>query len=346
MALERAYGGSARLVVTIHIRWRSHIPDESVMVGGTVPVEVFVMKSILHCLSILFVLPMAMHGARACEGVQLDAGSFLVAGVGLDGQAARLALDPIGNVLLDSRFAEEAAFEVLEATQVGYEGSVRIGGAGAAEQEPRFAVGLELDAGEVRRPLPPVVVVDLRGPLGPAFSEIDGLLGTDLFGDHVLDIDAPDNCLRFLPRERFTPPGGGVEVQRERHRPVIEGRLEFPDGRQFDVRFLLDFGMSGGVRLSTRFVDAHQLDTTLHTQVPARMETGLGGRLESLETQAVRLVVGGAEWRELPVRLARETEGADADPPWDALLGIGLLKSRRMYYDSTGNRFWLVPDSK
>jgi hypothetical protein len=35
--------------------------------------------------------------------------------------------------------------------------------------------------------------------------------------------------------------------------------------------------------------------------------------------------------------------GADADPPWDGLVGVGLLKSRHIVYDPAGNRFWILP---
>ncbi|NKI36244.1 hypothetical protein HFP89_13825 [Wenzhouxiangella sp. XN79A] len=50
--------------------------------------------------------------------------------------------------------------------------------------------------------------------------------------------------------------------------------------------------------------------------------------------------IGKATWTKLDIRLARETGGADADPPWDALIGVGLLRERRVIYDAAGDRFW------
>ncbi len=297
-----------------------------------------------NLLALIVLGPLACHAGVQCNGVPISTGHFIVVDAALSGHPARLALDPIRNVLLDRRFADSAGLDVLSARQVGYEGRVSIGGAGAERQEPGFATGLELHAGELIRKLPPVVVVDLRGPLGPAFTNIDGLLGTDLFSEHVLDLDLPAGCLAIVPRERFeAPETQALAVERMRNRPVVKGSVEFPNGERQELRFLLDFGMSGGVRLSTRFVDEHHLAEQLPTTVPERMETGLGGALRSLETNATAVELGDARWRNLPIRLARETEGADADPPWDALVGVGLLKTRHVIYDPAGDRFWVLP---
>jgi len=295
-------------------------------------------------LAFLFLGPLTCHAAVECDGMPISTGHFIVANAELSGHPARLALDPIRNVLLDRRFAEGAGIKVLSAQQVGYEGRVSIGGAGSGEQEPGFAIGLELQAGETIQKLPPVVVVDLRSPLGPAFTDIDGLLGTDLFSEQALDIDIPSGCLEIVPRDRFeAPETQPLAVERKRHRPVVKGSIELPSGDRYELRFLLDFGMSGGVRLSTRFVDEHDLDEQLPTTVPEHMETGLGGKLQSLETKAAVIEVGDARWRNLSISLARETEGTDANPPWDALLGIGLMKTRHIVYDPAGDRFWILP---
>jgi hypothetical protein len=296
-----------------------------------------------NLVALIFLCPFGCHAAVECNGAPISTGHFIVADAALSGHSARLALDPIRNVLLDRQFADTAGIDVLSAQQVGYEGRVSIG-AGAEQQEPGFAVGLELQAGDMSRELPPVVVVDLRGPLGPAFTNIDGLLGTDLFSEHVLDINIPAGCLEIVPRDRFeAPETQALAVERKRNRPVVKGSIEFPNGERYELSFLLDFGMSGAVRLTTRFVDEHDLDEQLQTTVPEHMETGLGGKLRSLETNAAAVELGDARWRNLPIRLARETEGADANPPWDALVGVGLLKTRHIVYDPAGDRFWMLP---
>lgn len=294
--------------------------------------------------ALILLAPFACHAAVECHGVPISTEHFIVADVALSGHSARFALDPIRNVLLDRQFADTAGIDVLSAQQVGYEGRVSIGGAGAEQQEPGFSIGLELQAGEMSLELPPVVVVDLRGPLGRSFTDIDGLLGTDLFSEHVLDIDIPSGCLEIVPRDQFeAPETQALAVERMRNRPVVKGSIEFPNGERHELSYLLDFGMSGGVRLSTRFVDEHDLDERLPTTIPERMETGLGGELRSLETNAAAVELGDARWQNLQIRLARETEGADANPPWDALVGVGLLKARHIVYDAASDRFWMLP---
>ncbi len=296
-------------------------------------------------LALLPVAGAAPAPSRAeCSGVPIDVGRYFVVPAAVSGHPVRLVLDPIRNVLLDAAWADEAGIETVDSEAAGYGPNARIGGAGGEEYEPSFAVGLDLVVGDLSIPLPPVVVLDLRTPLGPSFDEVGGLLGTDLFQRRLLTIDAVNGCMTIEPRDRADRPDEEpLKIIRERNRPTVEGVITLSGGEQLSARFLVDFGMSGGVRLSTRFVDANRLADRLETSVPENRETGLGGPLRTLTATVDAVAIGGMEWRGLDIGLARETSGADADPPWDALIGVGLLRTAKVVYDPAGDRLWLLP---
>ena len=275
----------------------------------------------------------------ACKAIPLHVGSHAVAEVRLNRMPARLALDPIRTVLLDRSFAQGAGFVLLDGTAAGQGGPVRASGAGAAEQEVHFARDVELELPGYREVVPLVPAVDLRGPLGADFARIDGLLGTELFGSQVLRLDLPAGCMTVLPAAAYRPPDGAISVPivRMRGKPTIAGVLTLPDGTRLPASFLLDFGMSGGVRLSTRFVDDNALASRLPTSRPGRNETGLGGELDSLRAKVARLDIGPESFDDIEISLAREKRGADASPPWDGLIGLELMREWRIDYDAGGD---------
>ena len=277
----------------------------------------------------------APSATAACEAVGLHIDGHAIAEVRLNGRSAGLALDPIRSVLLDRTFAQAAGFALLDGLAAGQGGTVRASGAGAAEQDVYFARDVEIVLTGHRQRMPLVPAVDLRGPMGRDFEHIDGLLGTDLFAGQVLRLDFPAACMTVLPAAGYEPAPGAIRVPilRLRDKPTIEGTLTLPDGTHLPVRFLLDFGMSGGLRLSTRFVDRHQLASRLRTIRPRRQETGLGGELDSLRAHVSRVEIGPESHGGIEISLARETQGADASPQWDALIGLELMREWRIDYD-------------
>lgn len=289
------------------------------------------------CMSVAMLL--GATGASACDGVRLNLDGHAIVEVRIDGRPARLALDPIRSVLLDRGYARSEGFALLDGTAAGQGGTVRAGGAGAAEQEVLFARDMMFELPGHRQTLPLVPTVDLRGPMGADFDHIDGLLGTDLFADKVLRLDFPAVCMTVLAGADYHPPAGAtrVPIRRLRDKPTIAGAITLPDGTQLPTQFLLDFGMSGGVRLSTRFVDRHALHTRLETRKPPRMETGLGGTLDSLHARIPAAQIGPDTRTDIVVSLAREPVGADASPPWDALVGMDIMRNWHIDYDVSGD---------
>lgn len=280
--------------------------------------------------------------ASKCRGVPLSTGDFIVATAELSGREVKLALSPSRSVMLDSAYVELAGMELMTARDAGYVGTVSIGKAGAERQVPSFVTGKELSAGAITQAIPAALVVDLRGPYGESFSGIDGLLGTDFFEDHVLDINLPGHCLRLIPRDRFRAPAHALTVKRRNDQPVVEGRINFNDEQGFDVLLLLDFSMADTIRLGREFVAEHGLADSLPTTVPDDMDAGPGGEPESVQAEAGQVSIGSSTWSGTSVSLAQVQQGTDITPPWDGAIGIELLKTRRVVYDPDEGKLWLL----
>lgn len=108
--------------------------------------------------------------------------------VKLNGHSNRLALDTgTSGILVRSATAEKAGL-----TRIGEQ---RIGGLGdKGGQSGYVAVAAHIRVGDLEFEDCLVRVVDAPGP-----SEIDGLIGSDVFGAYLIDIDIPGQKLRLSP---------------------------------------------------------------------------------------------------------------------------------------------------
>ena len=108
--------------------------------------------------------------------------------VKLNGHGNRLALDTgTSGILLGSAAAQKAGL-----TRIGEQ---RIGGLGDTGQQSGYvAVAAHIRVGDLEFDDCIVRVVDSPGP-----SPIDGLIGTDVFGAYLIDIDIPGQKLRLSP---------------------------------------------------------------------------------------------------------------------------------------------------
>ncbi len=108
--------------------------------------------------------------------------------VKLNGRSNRLALDTgSSGILVRRESAEKAGL-----TRIGEQS---IGGLGDKGQQSGYvAVAAHLRIGELEFEDCVVRVVDTAGP-----SENDGLIGTDVFGAYLIDIDIPGERLRLSP---------------------------------------------------------------------------------------------------------------------------------------------------
>jgi hypothetical protein len=261
------------------------------------------------------------------------------------GQPATLLLDPVEGLMLDRAFARRHAIPAVGGEAAGLGGPVRAGGAGAAEHEVLFARGLAVSVGDRRLDVRLAPVIPLDSMMAPALGHhVDGLLGLDLL-DGIVEVDFDRRVMRVHDRARFAMPAGAAVLPARllAGKPIVETAIRTADGATRRAAMVLDFGMAGTMRLTTRFTDEHRMVDAIGSVVTSRAESGLGGALESVIGRLASLSLGTIELREPIVSLARERTGGDAAPPYDGLIGIGVMRRFRVFFDLAGARVVLVP---
>ena len=264
------------------------------------------------------------------------------------GRPATLLLDPVEGLMLDRAFARRHAIPAVGGEAAGLGGPVRAGGAGAAEHEVLFARGLAVALGERRLDVRLAPVIPLDSMMAPALGHhVDGLLGLDLL-DGIVEVDFDRRVMRVHDRARFTTPAGATVLPARllAGKPIVETTIRTADGTTRRAAMVLDFGMAGTVRLTTRFTDANRMIDAVGAVVTSRSESGLGGALESVIGRLASLSLGAVVLRQPIVSLARERTGGDAAPPYDGLIGIGVLRRFRVFFDLAGSRVALHPTAR
>ena len=267
----------------------------------------------------------------------------------IDGRGATLLYDPVQGLMLDKGFAARRSIVTVDGEAAGMGGPVRVGGAGASEYEVRFARGLHLTVGGQRVDVPLAPVIPLDSSMATSLGRhVDGLIGLDLLGDRIVELDFDRRQMRLHRRAGFAPPAEAtvLPIRLLGGKPIVQVDLEITRGRRLPASMVLDFGMGGTLRLSTRFTDAHELISGIDSVVPSHDETGLGGALESRIGRLAALTIGNLTVREPIVSLARERTGGDAAPPYDGLIGIGLLRRFRIFVDLGAKRVILLPTAR
>ena len=115
-------------------------------------------------------------------------------------------------------------------------------------------------------------------------------------------------------------------------------------GETTTVIVMVDFGMSGALRFTTRYVNDESLVDRMQAATVTENERGMGGALRSRIARLPRVHIGNTTLDSVVVSLAREEQGADAYREWDALIGLELLSRFTLYLDLSGDRLWLRPN--
>ena len=266
----------------------------------------------------------------------------------IGGRPAMLLLDPVEGLMLDRSFARRHAIPAVGGEAAGLGGPVRAGGAGSAEHEVLFARGLAVSVGNRRLDVRLAPVIPLDSMMAPALGHhVDGLLGLDLL-DGIVEIDFDRRVMRVHDRARFAIPAGATVLPARllAGKPIVETTIRTADGASRPAAMVLDFGMAGTVRVTTRFTDENRMIDAIGPALTSRAESGLGGALESVIGRLASLSLGDLELREPVVSLARERTGGDAAPPYDGLIGVGVMRRFRVFFDLAGSRVMLVPTAR
>jgi hypothetical protein len=256
----------------------------------------------------------------------------------VNGDSARLLYDPVDGVILDRTFVLRRPGWNRDWRALGHTGPTRAGGAGPARVEVTFADSVTLTLGPIRRTFDRVPVIPLDSMMGDAVTgRPDGLLGTTVLADHAVQFDFTTRTATLHDPATIDTTGWQVlPLEFIGARIITPIAITIADTIRHSMTAVVDLGMAPGFRVSTREVDARRL--LRHAGRNRTVGRGLGGMLLSVTLANVRIHLGDITTAPMEISLAREPTGADADPPYDALLGLGVLSRFDVIYDPSNAR--------
>jgi hypothetical protein len=192
-----------------------------------------------------------------------------------------------------------------------------------------------------------LVVLALK-PIEPSVGhEVDGIIGSRLFDDFVVEVGYVHRFVSiYLPQE-YRPFGEAtaIPVRVDPHGfPFIDATIALPGIDPITSSFLIDGGANTYADVYKPFSDAHHLP-------PGSMKlldepgTSTGGPTQSRDGRADRISVGPFSIKDPPITFAQDTEGLMAVKDQAGLIGAEFLERFTVVFDNPGKRLWLTPNS-
>jgi predicted aspartyl protease len=248
--------------------------------------------------------------------------------VSLEGVSAIATLDTgVSTTIVDSRLASR--FGITPVSSATVRGNVN-----AARGAWGSAVKVTLGNAVIQ--LPRVMLLDLTAASSPSGTPIEVILGYDIFGGGILDIDLAARRIAFRSAATFRP-----ETEADR---LLLGRgssgeryvLASIEGHE-PIPATLDLGSSSPVMLSARYATAERL--LVGKRASSAAIAGVDGINVTTTTSLKSVGLGPSILVDVP---------CEVFPNWYsptvlANLGLPFLSRFRLALDFTGNRAWIVP---
>ena len=226
-------------------------------------------------------------------------------------------------------------------------GQVRVGGAGAAQQNGAFVddasfvvAGLSGFSQKMMLALP-------IGQLAPRLGQdFDGIIGHDFINEFVVEIDYQAHVLRLHNKETFSyrGPGQSIPITFEHGHPLLEAEVT-PTGRSpLKGKFVLDIGAGLALALYSPFVNEHALLNDTKT-IRALSGMGAGGETNGRIGRVTELRVGNFLIKSPVTLFSEDKEGAFASARLAGNIGTRIASRFKVFLDYTRNRIILEPNA-
>lgn len=170
--------------------------------------------------------------------------------------------------------------------------------------------------------------------LGPLATG-DGLaapliLGQDLLGETVLELDAQGRRLRFLPRDAYVPPAGTAPIPVSRSRDALTTEVTVEGAT---IQAVVDTGASALLALSREAAEGAGLLDGREQRRGASIV--LGGSIDSVIVRSRTITIGDQLYQDVdtPIYADVPLPGFPA-----ALVGMEAFEDRRLVLDLGGGR--------
>jgi hypothetical protein len=172
--------------------------------------------------------------------------------------------------------------------------------------------------------------------------KLAGILGNDVIGRTVAEIDYAGQVLTLYSPSVFIPP------KAEMLRMTIEGHLPFVrtnvlvGGRTIDAKMEIDTGSTGAVLFNGPFVRKNRLIARIGNSLASRTG-GIGGTGTSRVGRITGVNLGGTVLHEPLAVLFTGSKGDNASSRYDGLLGGAIFRRFKLTVDIPGRRLFLQP---
>ncbi len=199
-------------------------------------------------------------------------------------------------------------------------------------------------AGEERAPTYEGTIIDLGGVkheprrvavLNPNATRrrIDGILGSGLFRQYVVEIDFGGKRLSLYARTNFSYSGQGeivpLRFRRGHTTPIASATILATNGTQVRGEFEIDTGCDSGVCLGHEFVIANRLLDDSETRGGAKV--GVGGGVRTRSGHLPQLQLGNLKIEKADADFF--IESSPVDEGLAGHIGIGVFKRFKVIFD-------------
>ena len=253
------------------------------------------------------------------------------------------------NFLLDTGSPVIVLFDTPATAALGidYRKARRLPGRADNTSVPTGVVGagFELDFGPLKLPGQTLIAVPIASMQCPPEhflkAGIDGIIGRDIFRRYVVEIDFDRNLLRLHDPSTFQYRGSGTVLpiaDMSGAKPVVAANWNSGHmSAAIPVRMQLDTGFNGGLQLYRSTSPAIQIPADVRQ---SGITCGIGGTMPRLVGPPTSVQLAGVTVAEIPTSYNK-----DAQPAWNGLIGMQLLRRFNLVVDYPRNRLILEPRS-
>lgn len=175
---------------------------------------------------------------------------------------------------------------------------------------------------------------------------IAGIIGNDIIGKVVAEIDYTNSRLSLISPAGFQPTAGAEMVPMiiEEDLPFIHAGLVV-GGKTLDAKMEIDTGSTGAVLFNSPYVRRYRLTARIGRTLASR-SGGVGGSGTSRIGRAESITFGKTVFSEPLAVLYTGTRGDNASRKYDGLLGGAIFRRFKMTVDIPGRRLFLEPTSR
>jgi len=249
-----------------------------------------------------------------------------------------------GNFIFDTG-AESTVVDSAFSAKAGLRQSGKTTGTGSSGTATAGVMkGARVELGGVSSSGITLYALDLSS-FTPSFGfVIDGIIGNDIIGSVVAEIDYKNKVLRLIRPDTFAAPRSAevVPLTIKRNLPFVRAEITPLGRKSIPALMEIDTGSTGAVLLNGPFVRKNDLIQTLRTRIDNKTG-GVGGTGTSVVGRLSTIGLGQRSLKEPIVVLYTGTKGDNASSAYDGLIGGGIFRRFRMTVDLPGRRLFLEP---